>query len=88
MTLNGVSPKEMERELYQLAAKVVDMKAIIAPGRTNAIEFAWDNAKSGDLIAVTGKGPEPYKDRFAFPAASDSETLQYLFNMRAKTRQE
>lgn len=85
--LNGVSSIEMEKTLTQLGILWGGNKTIIIPDRTRAIEYAWNKAKSGDLIAITGKGPEPYKDRFALPSANDSETIQFLFDIQAKVNQ-
>jgi len=80
--LNGVNKEVMMNQLHELARKWGNGKAHIISDRTLAIEYAWNHAQKGDIIAITGKGPEKYRESFALPTKSDAETVQYLFAQR------
>lgn len=82
--LKGIPTNKMEEELNRLAIQWGRRKTRIIPDRTRAIEFALENALCGDLIAITGKGPEPYKDQYVLPVGSDAETIHYLFERQGK----
>lgn len=76
--LNGISYEDMLNELKELNNKFGGGKGRIIPDRTLAIQFAWENARNGEWILITGKGPEEYQSPFELPASSDKETLLYL----------
>ncbi|MFC0186939.1 UDP-N-acetylmuramoyl-L-alanyl-D-glutamate--2,6-diaminopimelate ligase [Fictibacillus aquaticus] len=76
--LNGIDPAEMEAELHTLNNQESGGKGIVICDRTSAIKHAWDHAREGDWIFITGKGPETYKTPFFMPADSDKAALQLL----------
>lgn len=76
--LNGTSEKEMISELMRLNRSVGIGKGKVISDRTLAIQEAWKQAKEGDYVLITGKGPERYERKFALPAESDIETICYL----------
>lgn len=76
--LNGVSPEHMIQELEELNEEVAAGSALIIPDRTEAIQYAWKQAKEGDWVFITGKGQESYKQSFMLPASTDKETIQLL----------
>ncbi|RSK26596.1 UDP-N-acetylmuramoyl-L-alanyl-D-glutamate--2,6-diaminopimelate ligase [Bacillus sp. HMF5848] len=78
--LNGVKQASMSLELEALSTSYGKNKTQIITDRTRAIEYAWKNAKPGDFIVITGKGPELYKESFIIPTKTDSETVKYLFS--------
>lgn len=82
--LNGVSSIEMEQTLNQLAKQYGGSKAIIIPDRTKAIEYAWNKSSSGDLIAITGKGPEPYKDALPCLQAMTRKPFNFYLTFKQK----
>lgn len=84
--LNGVAPAEMCRELKELNDKFGRNKGQIITDRTLAIQFAWENAKKGEWILITGKGPEEYQSVYELPASSDKETLFYLQKLKNKEK--
>lgn len=84
--LNGVAPEEMVRELDELNEKYGSNKGTIITDRTLAIQYAWDKAKNGDWVLITGKGPEEYQSAYKLPASTDKETLLYLQKMSNKEK--
>jgi UDP-N-acetylmuramoyl-L-alanyl-D-glutamate--2,6-diaminopimelate ligase len=76
--LNGIKKEKMESELDNLSKLLVKRKTLIIYDRTKAIEYAWENAVAGDDIVITGKGPEIYREKYALPTVTDSETVKYL----------
>lgn len=80
--LNGVPPEDMLRELNELNEQFGMSKGHIITDRTLAIQFAWENAKKGEWILITGKGPEEYQTAYELPATSDKETLFYLDSLK------
>ncbi|MFJ7826609.1 UDP-N-acetylmuramoyl-L-alanyl-D-glutamate--2,6-diaminopimelate ligase [Psychrobacillus sp. NPDC096623] len=73
--LNGVPAEQMIQDLYSLDPM---NRCIIIPDRTLAIQYAWENAQTNDLIVITGKGIEKYQQSFSLPTFSDMHTLNYL----------
>ena len=73
--LNGVPKEQMIRELQVLA---VHEKCVIYPDRTEAIQYAWNLAKAGDWVVITGKGNETYKQSYSLSTKSDIDTLNCL----------
>lgn len=84
--LNGVPPEEMLKELQQLNDKFGSNKGRIITDRTLAIQMAWENAKNGEWVLITGKGPEKYQTNYELPASSDKETLLYLQSLNSKEK--
>lgn len=82
--LNGIPKEEMAEELHYLNSCYGFNKGRVMPDRTMAIQFAWENAQSGDWIFITGKGPEEYKTDFALPVTSDKEALLFLQDSQRK----
>ncbi|KKK34458.1 hypothetical protein WQ57_22970 [Mesobacillus campisalis] len=76
--LNGIPEEEMIRELRDLNDRFGQEKGSVIPDRTLAIQMAWNQAKNGDWVIITGKGPEEYKTEFKLPVSSDKEALVYL----------
>lgn len=76
--LNGVPEEEMIEELHALNSRYGYQKGLVITDRTAAIQFAWENARNGDWVFITGKGPEEYKTDFILPVSSDKEALLYL----------
>ncbi|HAQ08771.1 MAG TPA: UDP-N-acetylmuramoyl-L-alanyl-D-glutamate--2,6-diaminopimelate ligase [Bacillus bacterium] len=84
--LNGVEDEEMLNELNELNEKFGMKKGKVITDRTLAIQFAWENAKKGEWVLITGKGPEEYQTMYELPARTDIETLQYLKKMQNKEK--
>ncbi|WLR53744.1 UDP-N-acetylmuramoyl-L-alanyl-D-glutamate--2,6-diaminopimelate ligase [Mesobacillus subterraneus] len=84
--LNGISEEEMTNELKELNDVFGMNKGSVITDRTLAIKEAWDNAKSGEWILITGKGPEEYQSMYQLPASSDKETLLYLKKLNKQER--
>lgn len=78
--LGGRTRDSMRLEMQEMINKSDEMKCKLIEDRTKAIEYAWNNAQSGDQIAITGKGRESYDQPFELPSRSDPETLRYLLN--------
>ncbi|PLT34426.1 UDP-N-acetylmuramoyl-L-alanyl-D-glutamate--2,6-diaminopimelate ligase [Bacillus sp. V5-8f] len=76
--LNGINGDVMINELEQLAAHYGMGKGKVISDRTVAISEAWQNAKAGEWVFITGKGPERYKEMFSIPARSDQEMIETL----------
>lgn len=76
--LNGVPKDRMVDELKKLNNEFADGSAEIIPDRTKAIQHAWDKAKDGDWVFITGKGQETYKQSFKLPTSTDIQTIQFL----------
>ncbi len=76
--LNGVPEEEMIEEMHALNSRYGYQKGLVITDRTAAIQFAWENARNGDWVFITGKGPEEYKTDFILPVSSDKEALLYL----------
>ncbi|RFU60077.1 UDP-N-acetylmuramoyl-L-alanyl-D-glutamate--2,6-diaminopimelate ligase [Bacillus sp. V59.32b] len=76
--LNGVEEDSMEIELMRLADRFGNGRGKVIPDRTLAILYAWLDAREGDWIFITGKGPESYKELFSLPASSDREMIETL----------
>jgi UDP-N-acetylmuramoyl-L-alanyl-D-glutamate--2,6-diaminopimelate ligase len=53
---------------------------MVIADRTLAIMHAWNQAKPGDCIVITGKGLEAYQHSFELPTHSDHDTIHYLRN--------
>ncbi|MBD8068198.1 UDP-N-acetylmuramoyl-L-alanyl-D-glutamate--2,6-diaminopimelate ligase [Bacillus sp. PS06] len=84
--LNNEDYESLVKEMKRMASNIGNNIKII-PDRTLAIEYAWKNASEKDLIIITGKGPETYKQEFVYPCNSDKETIDYLQNNIRKTHQ-
>ncbi|PLR97536.1 UDP-N-acetylmuramoyl-L-alanyl-D-glutamate--2,6-diaminopimelate ligase [Bacillus sp. T33-2] len=82
--LNGVPEEEMLSELHELNRLFGGEKGFVIPDRTLAIQNAWENAREGDWVLITGKGPEKYNEKFHLPVSTDMEALLYLKKMIAK----
>ena len=85
--LNGVDDEEMLKEIKELNEKFGMKKGRIITDRTLAIQFAWENAKKGEWILITGKGPEEYQTKYELPANTDKETLLYLKKIQNKNKE-
>ena len=72
--LNTVSSAYMLDRYEQLRGTTTKVIA----DRTRALEHAWEQARPGDCIVVTGKGHETYQASFELQTRSDSETIQLL----------
>lgn len=83
--LNGVQKETMIHQLEELLKNYGCEHTVIISDRTLAIKYAWDLAKAGDVIVITGKGPELYQEKFQLPARSDTETIHYLFRKLPST---
>ncbi|WP_209124960.1 UDP-N-acetylmuramoyl-L-alanyl-D-glutamate--2,6-diaminopimelate ligase [Alkalihalobacillus sp. BA299] len=79
--LNGTDPKQMIIELEHLQKMYGKEKGAVVQDRTIAIQATLKQAKEGDWILITGKGPESYKQPFHYPTISDKDTI--LFNTEA-----
>lgn len=84
--LNGISADEMANELKELNGQFGMNKGKVITDRTIAIRTAWENARSGEWILITGKGPEEYQSMFELPTSTDKETLLYLQRMQNKEK--
>ncbi|RSD28276.1 UDP-N-acetylmuramoyl-L-alanyl-D-glutamate--2,6-diaminopimelate ligase [Mesobacillus subterraneus] len=82
--LNGVSEEEMIKELQELNDRFGMNKGRVIADRTKAIRTAWETAKKGEWVLITGKGPEEYQSMYELPTTSDKGTLQYLQKMQNK----
>lgn len=80
--LNQMTPEEMRRTLH--AIPLAHGKVI--PDRTVAILKAWQHAKKGDWVLITGKGHERYKQPFHYDVHSDKDMLEQLQNGTLKPR--
>lgn len=81
LTMDNLGGRDRDSLLHQLQELIIgldDAKCKLIEDRTKAIEYAWNNAETGDLIAITGKGRESYDQPFALPSRSDPETIRYL----------
>jgi UDP-N-acetylmuramoyl-L-alanyl-D-glutamate--2,6-diaminopimelate ligase len=76
--LNGEDLEEMLNEINSIISRVGQGKTKVILDRTEAIKYAWETAKIGDTVIITGKGPEKYKQSFLIPSNSDQETISYL----------
>lgn len=76
--LNDEKEEDMINDLKDLNERFGSGKGQVIYDRTLAIKKAWQQAKKGDWVFITGKGPESYKNRFELPTASDLETLKFL----------
>ncbi|MCL6606226.1 MAG: UDP-N-acetylmuramoyl-L-alanyl-D-glutamate--2,6-diaminopimelate ligase [Paenibacillus sp.] len=74
----GAIVDDLLTELRDMAHSYGVETCIVIEDRTKAIEFAWELARSGDIVAITGKGTEAYDQSFALPCTSDRETINYL----------
>ncbi|WP_409294632.1 UDP-N-acetylmuramoyl-L-alanyl-D-glutamate--2,6-diaminopimelate ligase [Peribacillus sp. SCS-26] len=74
---NGLSAAQETEGLIK-AAESAGVKAEIIADRTLAIKEAWGQVKEGDIVLLSGKGPERYKEKYWLPAESDREVLNYL----------
>uniref|UniRef100_UPI001553C73B Mur ligase family protein n=1 Tax=Saccharibacillus qingshengii TaxID=1763540 RepID=UPI001553C73B len=75
----GVNATELIKEIKTMIKQRSNGCLYFIEDRTKAIEWAWDQARQGDCIAITGKGHENYENQFELPCRSDRETLNYLF---------
>lgn len=85
--LNGVEPYEMISVLTELNDAFGKKKGKIIPDRTLAIQYAWETARTGEWILITGKGPEEYDNPYQLPTTTDVETLLYLKNLEENENQ-
>ncbi|WP_410511249.1 UDP-N-acetylmuramoyl-L-alanyl-D-glutamate--2,6-diaminopimelate ligase [Paenibacillus sp. BR2-3] len=76
--LKGAIADELLTELREMASPYGLDTCVVIEDRTKAIEFAWELARSGDIVVITGKGTEAYDQSFALPCTSDRETIKYL----------
>jgi len=84
--LNGISEEEMASELKELNERFGMNKGRVITDRTLAIRSAWENARMGEWILITGKGPEEYQSMYELPTSSDKETLLYLQKLQNKAK--
>lgn len=84
--LNGVSEEDMLNELKVLNDQFGMNKGTIITDRTMAIQSAWESARKGDWVLITGKGPEEYQSMYELPTTTDKETLLYLQKMQKKEK--
>jgi len=78
--LNNESLENMKNEIKNFMQKYKSDTCLFIEDRTKAIEYAWRNSSKGDLIMITGKGPERYTKPFLIPCQTDQETILYLLN--------
>lgn len=71
--LNGIQKDEMIRELYGL--KGSHPNVMVVKDRTLAIELALQQLRSDDVLIITGKGQEVYKDEHFHKTITDKETV-------------
>ncbi|MBM7693074.1 UDP-N-acetylmuramoyl-L-alanyl-D-glutamate--2,6-diaminopimelate ligase [Peribacillus deserti] len=76
--LNEVPLEAMLKDLEALKLKTSSGRVQVISDRTAAIRKAWLQAKKGDWVLITGKGPELYKEDFLLPVKSDLQALEYL----------
>lgn len=76
--LNSVKTEDMLRQLKKLGDSYGSGKCIVIEDRTKAIQHVWQEAKEGDRVVITGKGPECYQQTFALPCQTDQKTILYL----------
>ncbi|WP_409291919.1 UDP-N-acetylmuramoyl-L-alanyl-D-glutamate--2,6-diaminopimelate ligase [Peribacillus sp. SCS-37] len=74
---NGLSADQEIEGLIE-AAESAGITAEIIADRTLAIEEAWGQVEEGDVVLLSGKGPERYKEKYWLPAESDRGVLEYL----------
>ncbi|WP_078546937.1 UDP-N-acetylmuramoyl-L-alanyl-D-glutamate--2,6-diaminopimelate ligase [Litchfieldia alkalitelluris] len=74
--LNTESYNSMIEDMRCLAERRLNVQII--PDRTLAIERAWKEAGTNDIVIITGKGPEEYKQPFTHPCLSDQDTVNFL----------
>ena len=78
--LNSEGIEEMESSLNKLQSDYFAGNGKVIPGRTLAIQEAFQAGKEGDWIIFTGKGIEKYEKNFGLPTVSDKETVLYQQN--------
>ncbi|GGC81878.1 UDP-N-acetylmuramoyl-L-alanyl-D-glutamate--2,6-diaminopimelate ligase [Thalassobacillus devorans] len=76
--LYGETPATMEKELYDLHKHYGNSAGKVMYDRTKAIKSAWDQARPGDWIIITGKGHETYEQVYKYPVDSDINCIRYL----------
>ncbi|SEB07505.1 UDP-N-acetylmuramoyl-L-alanyl-D-glutamate--2,6-diaminopimelate ligase [Thalassobacillus cyri] len=76
--LYGEKPEAMEKELKDLHHTHGTTSGKVIYDRTKAIKHAWDNAKPGDWIIITGKGHEAYEQAYKYPVDSDIHCVEFL----------
>ncbi|MFC0014040.1 MULTISPECIES: UDP-N-acetylmuramoyl-L-alanyl-D-glutamate--2,6-diaminopimelate ligase [Allobacillus] len=76
--LNEQTEEEMIQVLYDYHEKYGHSQGKIIPDRTLAIKEAIEAAGEGDIVLVTGKGHESYKQPFQLGTSSDRETAEKL----------
>ncbi|WDF05603.1 UDP-N-acetylmuramoyl-L-alanyl-D-glutamate--2,6-diaminopimelate ligase [Shouchella hunanensis] len=80
--LNQLTSEEMRRTLLAIPLAHGE----VVPDRTVAILKAWQHAKKGDWILITGKGHERYKQPFHYDAHSDKDMVEQLQRGTLKPR--
>ncbi|WP_281658102.1 UDP-N-acetylmuramoyl-L-alanyl-D-glutamate--2,6-diaminopimelate ligase [Halobacillus sp. Cin3] len=78
--LNAVSHEDMTAALSKLHEEEGRAHGRIIPDRTSAIKTAVEAGREGDVIVITGKGHETYKQSYQRPFSSDRETVVNLRN--------
>jgi UDP-N-acetylmuramoyl-L-alanyl-D-glutamate--2,6-diaminopimelate ligase len=76
----------MFNELKELNDQFGMNKGTIITDRTMAIQSAWESARKGEWVLITGKGPEEYQSMYELPTTTDKETLLYLQKMQKKEK--
>ncbi|PTX58474.1 UDP-N-acetylmuramoylalanyl-D-glutamate--2,6-diaminopimelate ligase [Melghirimyces profundicolus] len=75
----GKTPwNEMKEEMKRIARRYGRGKVTLVEDRSLAIRQALEEARPGDWITITGKGPEPYDDPCTLPVHSDLEAVRWL----------
>ncbi|MBD1380745.1 UDP-N-acetylmuramoyl-L-alanyl-D-glutamate--2,6-diaminopimelate ligase [Metabacillus arenae] len=78
--LNETNLEKMVQELNILQAENGNQKGEIVSDRTLAIKKAWNEAKEGDWIFITGKGLEKYEELYTLKTENDRQTVELLIN--------
>ncbi len=76
--LNGVEKEQMIEELKELSKPYQNITII--EDRTEAIAFVINSLEKGDGLIITGKGPEPYQEEYAYKTKSDRDTILHLIS--------
>ena len=82
LTLDDLGTESADSMLQALHELVPENKGKVIPDRSSAIEYAWEIAREGDWVFITGKGDEMYKETYHLPTNSDKDTLMYLLKER------
>ena len=78
LTLDDLGTESFEGMLEALHNLKPLKNGKVIHDRTSAIEYAWEIARDGDWIFITGKGDELYKGTYNLPTKTDKDTITYL----------